>query len=138
MAPGDIYQAVEKGTVEGYIFDWSGIVSFGLQEVTANLTTMPVYLGPYFLMMNKDSFNSLPEDLQQILLDNSGIEASTELAWVYEGDEREGREICEAAGCTMIDVTPGSAGGIRVLWRGLVGDLDRYLRRPRGCGGLCK
>ena len=56
--------------------------------------------------MNKDSFNSLPEDLQQILLDNSGIEASTELAWVYEGDEREGREICEAAGCTMIDVTP--------------------------------
>lgn len=106
MAPGDIYQAVEKGTVEGYIFDWSGIVSFGLQEVTANLTTMPVYLGPYFLMMNKDSFNSLPEDLQQILLDNSGIEASTELAWVYEGDEREGREICEEAGCTMIDVTP--------------------------------
>lgn len=106
MAPGDIYQAVERGTVEGYIFDWSGIVSFGLQEVTANLTTMPVYLGPYFLMMNQNSFNSLPEDLQQILLENSGLDASMGLAWVYEGDEREGREICEAAGCTMIDVTP--------------------------------
>ena len=106
MAPGDIYQAVEKGTVEGYIFDWSGIVSFGLQEVTANLTTMPVYLGPYFLMMNKDSYNALPEDLQQIIMENSGIDASMGLAWVYEADEREGREICEAAGCTMIDVTP--------------------------------
>lgn len=105
MAPGDIYQAVQKGTVNGYIFDWSGIVSFGLQEVTANYTTMPVYLGPYFLAMNMDSFNELPADLQQIILDNSGVEASMGMAWVYEGDEREGRRTCEEAGGNFIDIS---------------------------------
>jgi TRAP-type C4-dicarboxylate transport system substrate-binding protein len=105
MAPGDIYQAVQKGTVGGYIFDWSGIVSFGLQEVTANYTTMPVYLGPYFLAMNMDSFNALPEDLQQILREHSGRDASLGMAWVYEGDEREGRRTIEAAGGNFIDVT---------------------------------
>ena len=105
MAPGDIYQAVQKGTVGGYIFDWSGIVSFGLQEVTANYTTMPVYLGPYFLAMNKDSFSALPEDLQQILREHSGRDASLGMAWVYEGDEREGRRTIEAAGGNFIDVT---------------------------------
>ena len=105
MAPGDIYQAVEKGTVEGYIFDWSGIKAFGLQEVTKNMTTYPVYCGPYYLMMNKDSFNGLPEDLQQIILDHSGIEASTGMAWVFEADERNGRIACEEAGCNMIDLT---------------------------------
>ncbi len=105
MAPGDIYQAVQKGTVGGYIFDWSGIVSFGLQEVTANYSTMPVYLGPYFLAMNKDSFNALPEDLQQILIEHSGRDASLGMAWVYEGDEREGRRVIEDAGGNFIDVS---------------------------------
>lgn len=105
MAPGDIYQAVQKGTVDGFVFDWSGMVSFGLQEVTSYLVTYPVYCGPYYLMMNKDSFNKLPEDLQQILLEHSGKEASLDLAWIYEGDEREGYETCVAAGCVPIDLT---------------------------------
>ena len=106
MAPGDIYQAVQKGTVNGYIFDWSGCQAFGLEEVTANFTTMPVYLGPYFLAMNMDSFNELPADLQQIILDNSGYDASMGMAWVYEGDEREGRKTMEAAGGKFIEVSP--------------------------------
>lgn len=76
MTPGDIYQAAEKGTVGGFIFDWPGIVSFGLQKVTANYTAMPVYLGPYFLAMNKESMSALPEDLQQLIRKHSGRDAS--------------------------------------------------------------
>lgn len=124
MAPGDIYQAVEKGTVEGYIFDWSGVAAFGLQEVTKNMTTYPVYCGPYYLMMNKSSFNSLPEDLQQLILDHSGIEASTGMAWVFEGDEREGRKACEAAGCNMIDLTAEAQAEFESYNEGL---LDQWI-----------
>ena len=105
MAPGDIYQAVQKGTVDGYIFDWSGMVSFGLQEVTKYLVTYPVYCGPYYLMMNKDSFNELPEDLQNIILEHSGLDASLGLAWIYEYDENRGYEACIEAGCEPIDLT---------------------------------
>lgn len=105
MAPGDIYQAVQKGTVDGFIFDWSGMVSFGLQEVTKYLVTYPVYCGPYYLMMNKNSFNALPEDLQNLLLDHSGREASKGLSWVYEYDENRGYEVCVAAGCVPIELS---------------------------------
>lgn len=105
MAPGDIYQAVQKGTVDGFVFDWSGMVSFGLQEVTTYLLTYPVYCGPYYLMMNKDSFEALPEDLQNIILEHSGREASKELAWVYEYDENRGYEECIAAGCIPVTLS---------------------------------
>lgn len=124
LAPGDIYQAVEKGTVEGYIFDWSGVASFGLQEVTKNMTTYPVYCGPYFLMMNKDSFNELPEDLQQIILDNSGVDASMGMAWVFEGDERAGRMTCEEAGCNMIDLSAEAQAEFEAYNEGL---LDKWI-----------
>jgi len=105
MAPGDIYQAVQKGTVDGYVFDWSGMVSFGLQEVTKYLVTYPVYCGPYYLMMNRDSFDALPEDLQKLILDHSGEEVSMGLAWVYEYDENRGYNACIDAGCEPIDLT---------------------------------
>jgi hypothetical protein len=104
MAPGDIFQAVEKGTVEGYIFDLSGITSFSLQEVTANYTDMPVYLGPYYLLMNRNSFDALPEDLQQIILDSSDRETSLEMAYVYEADERRSRDVIQSAGGNFVAV----------------------------------
>ena len=105
MAPGDIYQAVQKGTVDGFVFDWSGMVSFGLQEVTKYLVTYPVYCGPYYLMMNRDSFNELPEDLQNLILEHSGRETSREFAWVFEYDENRGYEACVAAGCEPINLS---------------------------------
>ncbi len=120
MAPGDIYQAVQKGTVDGFVFDWSGMVSFGLQEVTKYLVTYPVYCGPYYLMMNKDSFNELPEDLQNIILEHSGRETSKGLAWVYEYDENRGYEACVEAGCEPIDLTAEAEAEFESYNEGLI------------------
>lgn len=120
MAPGDIYQAVQKGTVDGYVFDWSGMVSFGLQEVTHYLSTYPVYCGPYYLMMNRDSFEALPEDLQNLILDHSGRETSKELAWVYEYDENRGFEACVAAGCEPVDLSAEAEAEFQSYNEGLI------------------
>ena len=105
LTPGDIFQAVERGTIDGYVFDYSGIVSFSLQDVTANYTDMPVFLGPYYLLMNKSSFEGLPADLRQILLDCSTRETSIEMGYVYEADELRGREAVTAAGGNFVSVT---------------------------------
>ncbi|MDR2089533.1 MAG: TRAP transporter substrate-binding protein [Clostridiales Family XIII bacterium] len=113
MAPGDIFQAVEKGTVEGYVFDLSGIISFSLQEVTANYTDMPVYLGPYYLLMNRSSFEALPEDLQQIISDHSDRDTSLEMAYVYEGDERRGRDVILEAGGNFVEVSDADEAEFR-------------------------
>lgn len=105
IAPGDIFQSVEKGTIDGYVFDYSGIKSFNLHEVTDNYMDMAVYLGPYYLMMNKNSFENLPEDLQKIIMDNSTREASLELAYIYESDELEGLQLCVDSGGNIVHIT---------------------------------
>lgn len=105
MGPGDIFQAIEKGTVEGYIFDYSGIISFSLQEVTANYTDMAVYLGPYYLLMNKSSFDALPQDLQQVILDNSTREVSLEMGYIFEADELRSKQLIIDAGGNIIPVS---------------------------------
>lgn len=102
MAPGDIFQAAERGTVDGFIFEWSGISSFSLKDVTNYFTEVPIYLGPYYLFMTKDSFNSLPADLQDILMSFATREESMEMAYVFEGDARKGRNEAIEAGCTVI------------------------------------
>ena len=102
LPPGDIFQAVERGTVDGYVFEFSGIVSFSLQEVTNYFTEVPVYAGPYYLMMNRGSFEALPADLQDIIMSYSNRETSLDMAYVFEGDCRRGKNAAIDIGCTII------------------------------------
>jgi TRAP-type C4-dicarboxylate transport system substrate-binding protein len=60
MAPGDIFQAIERKTVDGAVFDYSGVISFSLESVLGNYADFPVFRAPYLLLMNRDSFESLP------------------------------------------------------------------------------
>jgi len=67
MAPGDIYNAIERGVVDGAAYPNLGIVEQALQEV-APYIVMPPYLPfRYGFYMNPDSFADLPEDVQAFL-----------------------------------------------------------------------
>ena len=121
LAPGDIYQAVERSTIDGYIFEYSGIVSFGLQEVTNYFTEVPIYLGPYYLFMNKTSYNSLPADLQDILMKHSTREESLEMAYVFEADWNRGRNAAIDAGATIVTAEEANADAfVAVAYEALV------------------
>jgi TRAP-type C4-dicarboxylate transport system substrate-binding protein len=86
MGPGDVYQSLEKGVLDGYIFEYTGINSFKLQEVSKYYTEVFIYSGPFLIMMNQDSFNSLPADIQKIIEDESGRAMSIALAEPFYKD----------------------------------------------------
>jgi TRAP-type C4-dicarboxylate transport system substrate-binding protein len=86
MGPGEVYQSVQKGVLDGYIFDYAGLNSFKLQEVSKYYTEVFIYVGPFLILMNQDSFNSLPEDLQKIIEEESGRAMSITLAELYQKD----------------------------------------------------
>ncbi len=64
MAPGDIYEALGKGNISGYIFEPAGIHNFKLEEVTDYYTELPIYIGVFGLVMNWDKWNALPAKYQ--------------------------------------------------------------------------
>jgi len=67
MGTPNIYQTVEKGVTDGCAAAWGSYKAFKMAEVTKYHTN--VHLGGMgtFVIMNKDKWNGLSEDLQKII-----------------------------------------------------------------------
>jgi len=58
----EVYEAMDKGVVNGFTFEWSGIRSNTLYEVFDYEIMLPFYTNPFIIMMNKDSYNNIPDE----------------------------------------------------------------------------
>lgn len=94
MGPGDIYQALEKGVLNGYVFDYSGINDFALQEISHYYLDMDIYSGPMTVMMNLNVWNSFPDDIKAAIESVSGRAPSMEMADMFQEDENSCKELC--------------------------------------------
>lgn len=89
MPVTEIYTSLERGIVDGVMIPASAAKSFELVEV-ANYFTLGAPLGfsPYFLTMNKNTYQGLSDDLRQTLNKTIGEALSDKGADAYE---REGK-----------------------------------------------
>ena len=119
MAPPDLYQAIEKKNIDGYIFEPAGICNFSLQEITKYYTDYAMYDGPFALIMNIDQWNSLPEEYQQAIDEISGKEASLGAAEAFANDVVAKREVIVEAGGEFIEMSEDAIAELQV-------DADAY------------
>ena len=70
-APGT-FEALQKGVLDGTPFPYSAIGSFRLGTVTKYHTEINVTNATFGLLMNKEKYNSLPDDLKKVIDNNSG------------------------------------------------------------------
>jgi len=106
MAPPDVYQAIERNNISGYVFEPSGITNFSLEEVTKYYTDFPMYDGPFGLIMNKDSWDSLPKEYQDIIDNLSGFQGSLAAAQCFADAVEVARGTIVSAGGEFITLTP--------------------------------
>ena len=92
MGPPDIYEAMEKRNVDGYIFEEAGSRSFSLFEVTNYCLDMPLFVGAFSIAVNWDSWNQLPAEYQAAIESISGYEASMVSAQAFEDSRLTGRQ----------------------------------------------
>ncbi|MGB9662788.1 MAG: TRAP transporter substrate-binding protein [Moorellaceae bacterium] len=71
IAPGEKYDAMAKGVVEGNLSEWEGQYAFKLYELTKYSTEVGISLYTFIHVMNLDTWNSLPPDLQQLFSDDN-------------------------------------------------------------------
>ncbi len=70
MPPPDIYLAMERGVVDGFI--WPFVAAFnemGFPKVVKCAIDLPIYRGSMGMFMNLKVWNKLPKDLQKMILD---------------------------------------------------------------------
>ncbi len=107
MAPNDLYESMNKKTLDGYVFEWSGNNSYNLAEVIDYCTELPITCGTFLVAMNLEKWNSLPEEYQQVIDNVWDREASLAVAQVFLDDSEVGRQKAIDQGVEII--TPDDA-----------------------------
>lgn len=99
MSTSDVYEALSKGVVAGMTNDWHNIDCFNLYEVVNYIMDTTVNSTSCFLLMNKDKYNALPDDLKAIFDKYSGAYASDMAGYYWDcmrfitGDKAEERGV---------------------------------------------
>lgn len=103
IAFAEVYSALQQGVIDGGENTYSNIESQKMHTVQSNIAeSNHGYIG-YILVVNTDFFDSLPEDLQEILV-TTAEEASTYNRDNVVGLNQESKETIEAEGTTEINV----------------------------------
>ncbi|MBW2028014.1 MAG: TRAP transporter substrate-binding protein DctP [Deltaproteobacteria bacterium] len=68
IAPGEVYQALERGVVDGFMWPLYTIRSWGWHEVTKYVVGPPFYKVSHPLLMNAKKWDALPKYIQAALL----------------------------------------------------------------------
>jgi len=76
ISTADMATSLERGLVDSEFLTMSGILSFGVKDVTKYRTYCSVFTKSWAICMNKKLWDSMPADLQQVIMDNSGAEKS--------------------------------------------------------------
>jgi TRAP-type C4-dicarboxylate transport system substrate-binding protein len=71
MPPPDIYTAMERGIVHGYLLPAGTVRDFGLVPVSKYMVFPGIYQPCDFILMNLDVWKKLPKHLQALLIENT-------------------------------------------------------------------
>ncbi|GAB3794090.1 C4-dicarboxylate TRAP transporter substrate-binding protein [Virgibacillus kimchii] len=85
----DAYDAMQRGTIDGAIYGYTSSVTYGLEEAAESVWELPVGSTGGLIGMNMDSWNELPEDIQELFQEvasNTHPEAYHEI-YQIEGDQ---------------------------------------------------
>lgn len=68
----EIFEALQKGTIDGYATDWAGAYSFRFLDISKYVLECYPYVPVFFLAMNQKKWDSLPPDIQKTITELSG------------------------------------------------------------------
>ena len=138
IASPEVYEATQRGVVDGNIFSLASIEGYRVNELE-KYHTLGMRLGgfPSVYVINKKKFDSLPPQLQQVLVKVAvGAAAKFSETWDKLSEAKAGQ--FEQAGMTIRRIGPGERAswdaplaGIEQEW---IGEMEK--RGPSGGQGL--
>ncbi|SDY31674.1 TRAP transporter substrate-binding protein [Citreimonas salinaria] len=106
-----IPEALSKGVIDGTTIPWEVTPSIKVPELVSNHTEFEgpaLYTLTFVLAMNEDKFQSMPEDLQQILMEQSGLEFSVFAGGVMADYDEPARQVAVELGNNIVTISDTS------------------------------
>jgi TRAP-type transport system periplasmic protein len=85
-------KSIEEGKIDGTAIPWEGVFIFRLDDLLRFVTITNFYTETMMIVMNKNKFDSLPDDIKKVIDENSGLSLSTECGNVFDSTEEPYRE----------------------------------------------
>jgi len=99
MPPGQVYESMQTGSLDGVVLPWAGLREFRITEVATNAIEIGAYTTPFYFVMNKDKFDSLPKSVQKTIDSISGDKLVAKFpAWWAKWGKGGPAQITQAGG----------------------------------------
>jgi TRAP-type transport system periplasmic protein len=131
IPPQDVYEALQRRTLDGTMIAWSAFNSFKLGEVTSHHVEVPLGTTTTMLFMTRSRYNALSPAARKVVDDNSGEAISREFGAHQDRLWKDQRELALREGKrTLVPLTPGQDAE----WRQKVAPVieDWAQSRPNG------
>jgi TRAP-type C4-dicarboxylate transport system substrate-binding protein len=113
LPPGQIYENLEKGTVDAVVMPWGPIGAFKLHEVTTSHLDVNAYTVSQYTVMNQRRYDSLPADLKKVIDDMSGKWFTDRWGKLWSDTDEEAKQIAIKRGNAVFPVSDE----LRNKWR---------------------
>ncbi|MBK0328126.1 TRAP transporter substrate-binding protein [Rhodobacteraceae bacterium F11138] len=87
VPPGEMGDALDKGVIDGIATTVEAAAAFNFADMIGYKNDLNIGTGTFSLVMNPDSYASLPEDLQKLIDDTTGAAASERVGRIYDDSE---------------------------------------------------
>lgn len=109
--------ALSKGVVDGATLPWEIVPALKVNELAPIHTEIEgdrgLYTAVFVFAMNKDKYNSLPDDLKKILDDNSGLAMAKTTGAIWDEGEQSGIDVSKKSDNTFVTMPQSEVDKIK-------------------------
>ncbi len=125
MPAPQIYESMQRGTIDGYMLPWEAVAGFRAYEVSDHHTQFGFYSLAFVLTMNRATYEGLPPDLREVVDDNSGLEWAIRAGQGFDAGDETGKEVALGNG-TLHEIE----GAEREKWQAAAdGITEAYIQQ---------
>jgi len=134
-SPGDVYQALERGVVDGFMWPLVSIRGYGWHEVSKYVVGPSFYKVSHPLLMNAKKWDSLPKHIQEVLMEALRLEVITIDARTVEEIDNEYKEL-KKGGMGIIEFSRADTKKYLDMaydegWKGQLKMEEKYTKKVR-------
>ncbi|NBC94937.1 MAG: C4-dicarboxylate ABC transporter [Deinococcus-Thermus bacterium] len=113
LPPGQVYENLQRGAIDGSVFPWDPVASFRLAEVLDHHLAAGAYTTCFFFVMNQGTYDDLPEAVRAEIDAMSGESLVAQFGDWWDAWDAPGLEAAEARGNAISFLTDAE----RERWR---------------------
>lgn len=105
MPMSDVYEALDRGVVDGMVGPTHTLLDYSLQDVISYVTIGNFYMTTFYGVMNEESWNRLSPNHQALLEQGFGREQAVRIGEIHDRQSKKAIAVAKEAGAEFYDLS---------------------------------